>query len=80
MTTFSSNLRTLSNGNYMFYGCNKLTTPTFTDLTGLTTGTYMFYNCVKMYDWSLELPNLTDGTYMFYNNNLRTFTSNLDNL
>lgn len=44
LTTFNSNLSSLTNGNSMFYYCSKLKSFT-SDLSSLTNGYCMFRNC-----------------------------------
>ena len=44
LTTFSSDLSSLTDGSYMFYNCTNLVTFA-SDLSKLDNGYYMFYNC-----------------------------------
>ena len=67
LTNFTSDLSSLTDGNYMFYNCNALTTFT-SDLSSLTNGNYMFYNCYSLKpEIDNDLSKLKNADYMFYN-------------
>ena len=80
LTTFISDLSSLTNGTSMFNGCSNLTTFT-SDLSSLTNGTSMFRYCTNLTTFTSDLSSLTSGDSMFENcTNLTTFTSDLSNL
>ena len=87
LTTFTSDLSSLTNGYDMFYGCTNLTAFS-SDLSSLTNAYGMFYNCSKLTTFTsdsngspVNLSSLTDGEWMFYCcSNLTTFTSDLNSL
>lgn len=64
LTTFTSDLSSLTNGEYMFSGCSKLTTFT-SDLSSLINGEYMFNYCSQLESFNSDLSSLTDGYQMF---------------
>ena len=77
LTTFSSDLSSLTCGGEMFYCCNNLTTFN-SDLPNLTEGDNMFNECENLTSFSSDLSSLTDGDDMFYScTNLTSFSSNL---
>ena len=80
LTTFSSDLHSLTNGHRMFQGCSQLTTFS-SDLSILTDGYAMFNGCVTLTSFDSDLSSLTDGREMFcYCENLTSFSSNLRSL
>ena len=79
LTTFTSDLSSLTNGSSMFYGCNKLTTFT-SNLSSLTKGYWMLRGC-PLITFNIDLPSMTDGRSMFcYSNKLATFDADLSSL
>ena len=87
LTTFISDLKSLTNGYAMFYNCSNLTAFS-SDLSSLTNAYGMFYNCSKLTTFTsdsngspVNLSSLTDGEWTFYCcSNLITFTSDLNSL
>ena len=80
LTTFTSDLSSLTDGEYMFGDCRNLTTFT-SDLSSLTNGNYMFGDCDNLTSFSSDLSSLRDVSGMFYScNNLTSFTSDLSSL
>ena len=81
LTTFVSDLSSLTNGYFMFRDCTNLTTFT-SDLNSLTNGYGMFYYCTNLTSFvSDDMSSLTDSRYMFQScSNLTTFTSDLSSL
>ena len=65
LTSFSSDLSSLTNGGNMFYNCTKLTSFN-SDLSSLTEGRYMFDGCSNLTSFNSDLSSLTDGNYMFW--------------
>ena len=87
LTTFTSDLSSLTNGTYMFRMCSNLTTFTSdssgspVNLSSLTDGTYMFQKCSALTTFNSDLSSLTNGDHMFADcSNLTTFTSDLSSL
>ena len=75
ITEFTTDLSSLTNGEYMFYDCNYLTTFT-SDLSSLSNGDRMFQMCTNLTTFTSDLSSLTSGDSMFYDcENLTTFTS-----
>lgn len=79
LTTFTSDLSSLTKGCYMFFDCENLTTFT-SDLSSLTDGGGMFSSCKNLTTFTSDLSSLTNGEYMFSGTNLTTFTSDLSSL
>ena len=80
LTTFTSDLSSLTDGNSMFWGCNNLTTFT-SDLSSLTRGGFMFHDCSNLTNFTSDLSSLTYGDGMFGScHNLTSFTSVLSSL
>ena len=87
LTTFTSDLSSLTDGSFMFSYCSNITTFT-SDLSSLTNGYQMFYNCSNLTNFTsdssgspVNLSSLTNGYIMFHNcSNLTTFTSDLRSL
>lgn len=70
----------ITNGSYMFYGCDGLTSWNVA-IPNLTNGSYMFNDCNGLTSWTVNLPNLTNGNSMFAKcTNLTSWTVNLPNL
>ena len=77
---FSSDLSSLTNGDFMFSFCSKLTAFS-SDLSSLTNGSAMFDNCSNLTAFSSDLSSLTNGDFMFnYCSALTSFSSNLSSL
>ena len=72
----------LTNGNYMFYYCNNLTSFGNNTFNKLVNGDYMFYRCDSLQEINLELGELTSGYGMFqYCDNLQSVNvGNLEKL
>ena len=80
LTTFTSDLSSLTNGYQMFSSCSNLK-PFNSDLSSLTNGGEMFSSCSNLTTFTSDLSSLTDGNMMFdHCTNLTTFTSDLDSL
>ena len=80
LTSFSSDLSSLTNGSYMFIRCTNLESFS-SDLSSLTDGYGMFNECSQLTSFSSDLSNLTIGISMFYNcSNLTSFSSDLSSL
>jgi hypothetical protein len=66
LTSFTSDLPNLTNGNYMFYNCSNLTTVT-ADMGRITHGREMFYNCPNLKSFTSDgcggAVNLNSLTY-----------------
>ena len=78
LTSFTSDLSSLTNGDAMFYNSN-LTTFT-SDLSSLTNGDAMFSNCENLTTFDSNLSSLVDGYNMFSRTKLTSFSSNLSSL
>lgn len=80
LTTFSSDLSSLTNGNCMFYECYNLTSFS-SDLSKLTNSREMFYGCSQFTTFTSDLSSLTDSEYMFDGcTKLASFNSDLSKL
>ena len=80
LTTFTSDLSSLTNGYGMFNSCSSLTTFT-SDLSSLTNGSGMFGSCTNLTSFNNDLPSLTEGRYMFADcSNLTSFSADLSSL
>ena len=80
LTSFSSDISSLTEGYYMFYNCPNLTSFNG-DLSSLTKGDNMFYRCTALTSFNSDLPSLWDGEYMFYGcENLSSWNIDLPNL
>ena len=79
LTSFNSDLSSLTNGYGMFYNCNNLTSFN-SDLSSLTNGNSMFEYCGKLTTFSSDLPSLTNGGSMFLGANFDSFNGDLSNL
>ena len=78
LTSFSSDLSSLTGGEWMFCDCTNLTSFT-SNLSSLTNGVEMFYYCSNLTTFSSDLSSLTYGGGMF--DNCTSLTSfNCDNL
>lgn len=64
LTSFTSDLSSLTDGRYMFANCDNLTSFT-PDLPSLTNGNSMFANCSKITSFNIDLSSLTHGQWMF---------------
>ena len=79
LTTFTSDLPSLTDGDMMFCGSNLSTFDS--DLSSLTNGEYMFSYCRNLTAFTSDLSSLTNGMSMFYScSNLSTFDSDLSSL
>ena len=78
-TAFSSDLSSLTYGNYMFNYCLNLTSFN-SDLPNLTSGDHMFEYCYNLKSFSIDLPSLTSGSHMFKNCPLTSFSTDLSKL
>ena len=80
LTSFNSDLSSLTNGEFMFSYCDKLTSFN-SDLSSLTDGEFMFYDCDNLTSFTSDLSSLTNGEHMFNDcYKLKSFTSELPNL
>ena len=80
ITSFNSDLSSLTNGYEMFYGCRNLGSFT-SNLSSLTNSEYMFRDCENLTSFTTDLSSLTNSYGMFYQcENLSSFTSNLSSL
>ena len=64
LTTFTSDLSSLTIGRFMFNYCTKLTSFS-SDLSSMTNGGGMFYNCSNLKSFTFNLSSLTFGFEMF---------------
>ena len=80
LTSFSSDLSSLTNSYKMFHSCDI--TSFTSDLSSLTSGKYMFDFCTALTSFNCgNLSSLTDGSYMFYYcKKLTSFSSDLPSL
>ena len=79
LISFSSDLPSLTNGDYMFMNCSSLNSFS-SDLSNLTDG-YDMFSGTNLTSFNIELPSLTDGRYMFDGcTNLTSFSSDLPSL
>ena len=75
LTSFNSDLSSLTNGYSMFYKCSNLTSFA-SGLSSLTNGYKMFNSCTNLTSFSSDLSSLTNGYSMFYKcSNLTSFSS-----
>ena len=65
LTSFSSDLPSLTNGDLMFADCSNLTSFS-SDLSSLTDSSQMFNYCENLSDFKSELSSLMDGQMMFF--------------
>ena len=80
LTSFSSNLLSLTLGYYMFYDCSNLTSFS-SNLLSLTNGSNMFRSCDNLASFSSNLPSLTNSAWMFsWCTALTSFSSDLSSL
>ena len=80
LTTFNSDLSSLTNGNSMFGDCTNLTTFN-ADLSSLTDSTDMFCYCSKLESITSDLSSLTNSFNMFADcTSLTTFNVVLSSL
>ena len=80
LTTFTSDLSSLTDGNSMFGNCSNLTTFT-SDLSSLTDGIFMFHDCSNLTTFTSDLSSLIKGDGMFSScYNLTSFTIDLSSL
>ncbi len=80
LTSFTSDLSSLTSGESMFLVCDNLTTFN-SDLSSLTNGKQMFQDCSNLTAFTSDLISLTNGFYMFSGcDNLTTFNSDLSSL
>lgn len=82
LTTFTSDLSSLEDGEYMFSSCSNLNFNSFTsDLSSLELGEGMFGGCENLTSFSSDLSKLMYGTSMFEGcSALTSFTSDLSSL
>ena len=79
LTSFSSDLSSLTNGSNMFYTTNL--SEFASDLPSLTNGSAMFNNCYQLTSFSSNLSSLENGSNMFQAcYQLTSFTSDLSSL
>ena len=64
LTSFPSDLPSLTNGNIMFQTCSNLTSFS-SNLPSLTIGVSMFDDCENLTTFTSDLPSLTNGASMF---------------
>jgi hypothetical protein len=64
LTTFTSDLPSLTDGTQMFIACENLNSFTG-ELSSLTNGIGMFESCTNLTSFTSDLSSLTDGTWMF---------------
>ena len=80
LTSFNSDLSSLTDAAEMFMACTNLTTFS-SDLSSLMGGYCMFKMCTNLTSFNSDLSSLVDGSQMFGNcTNLTTFNSNLSSL
>ena len=64
LKSFATDLPSLTNGYWMFYGCNL--TSFNADMPSLVNGERMFYTCSQLNSFSSNLGSLKSGYEMFY--------------
>jgi hypothetical protein len=80
LKSFTTDLKSLTNGNNMFYYCEKLSEFN-SDLSSLTNGNGMFSTCEALTKFTTDLKSLTNANSMFqYCKNLSEFNSDLSSL
>lgn len=80
LTSFSSDLSSLTDVEYMFCDCLNLASFS-SNLSSLTRGDSMFSGCSNLISFFSHLSNLTDGKYMFTGcSQLPSFSSDLSSL
>jgi len=79
LTTFNSDLSSLTEGSMMFSSCKNLTTFN-NDLSSLTNGGFMFCDCTNLTTFNHDLSSLIDGASMFSSTSLTSFNSDLSSL
>ena len=80
LTTFTSDLSSLTNGSAMFAVCTNLESFS-SDISSLTNGGNMFHNCFNLTSFTTDLSSLTNGRMMFnYCSQLTSFSSDLSSL
>ena len=80
LTSFLSDLPSLTNGHDMFYYCTNLTSFS-SDLSSLTNGFGMFAFCPQLTSFNSDLPSLAYGEAMFCDcPKLESFSSDLSSL
>ena len=80
LTSFSSDLSSLTSGSRMFQQCSGLESFS-SDLSSLTSSNRMFSNCTNLESFTSDLSSLTNGIYMFqYCSGLESFSSDLSSL
>jgi hypothetical protein len=80
LTSFPSDLPSLTNGQHMFYYCKNLASFS-ADLHSLNYGNAMFYYCTNLASFSADLSSLGIGSWMFYEcSSLDTVTIKLKNI
>ena len=65
LISFTSDLSSLTNGSYMFWGCENLSSFNCANLSSLTDGSSMFTSCSNLTTFTSDLSSLTNGDYMF---------------
>ena len=78
LTSFTSDLSSLDNGNYMFGRSSIISFES--DLSSLKTGDYMFTNCSGLTSFISDLSALQTGRYMFASCGLTNFNTDLSSL
>ena len=79
LTSFNSDLSSLTNGRFMF--SHTKTLKSFdADLSSLTDGARMFYYCSALTTFISDLSNLTEGDGMFSRCNFNMFNTDLSSL
>ena len=80
LSSFNSDLHSLTDGYSMFSGCSNLTSFS-SNLSSLTNGQWMFYDCKNLTSFKSDLSSLENGEWMFYDcKNLTSFSSDLSSL
>ena len=80
LTSFNSDLSSLTDGEEMFCYCEELESFN-SDLSSLTDGEYMFSECENLATFSSDISSLTNGESMFiYCYALESFNSDLSSL
>ena len=87
LTSFNSDLSSLTNGYSMFYKCSNLTSFSSDSigspvkLSSLTNGNSMFSYCSNLTSFTSDLSSMTNGSWMFNScTNLTSFTSDLSSM
>lgn len=66
LTSFTSDLSSLTEGHSMFHNCYSIQS-FYENLSSLSNGDCMFASCSSLVKFTSDLPQLTNASHMFYN-------------